>query len=100
MKLTPKFRNKKRVLISQNRCFGFKKSRDLISTFSSCRIDKNWQPFREGTFLIKEGGGGGGRVILEIFSEKSRGPRTSQIGLMHDPSQIPKQKQPSTSSRT
>ena len=43
---------------------------------------------REGTFLI----GGVGRGILEIFCEKSRGPPTSQIGLMHGPSQIPKQK--------
>ena len=39
--------------------------------------------FREGTFLI--GGGGLGRGILEIFREKSLGPRSSQIGLMHDP---------------
>ena len=33
-----------------------------------------------------------GRGILEFFCEKSRGPPTSQIRLMHDPSQIPKQK--------
>ena len=33
-----------------------------------------------------------GRGILEIFCEKGRGPPTSQIRLMHDPSQIPKQK--------
>ena len=45
---------------------------------------------REGTFFI--GGGGVGRGILEIFCEKSRGPPTSQNGLMHDPSQIPTQK--------
>ena len=37
-------------------------------------------------------GGGVGRGILEIFCEKSRGPPTSQNGLMHDPSQIPTQK--------
>ena len=48
---------------------------------------------REGTFLIGGGGGGGpGRGIFEIFCEKSRGPPTSQIGLMRGPSQIPKQK--------
>ena len=35
---------------------------------------------------------GGGRGILEIFCGKSRGPPTSQNGLMHDPSQIPTQK--------
>ena len=44
---------------------------------------------REGTFFI---GGGVGRGILEIFCGKSRGPPTSQNGLMHDPSQIPTQK--------
>ena len=33
-----------------------------------------------------------GRGILEIFCEKSCGPPTSQIGLMHGPSKIPKQK--------
>ena len=38
------------------------------------------------------GGGWVGRGILEIFCEKSRGPPTSQNGLMHDPSQIPTQK--------
>ena len=43
---------------------------------------------REGTFFM----GGVGRGILEIFCEKSRGPPTSQNGLMHDPSQIPTQK--------
>ena len=37
-------------------------------------------------------GGGVGRGILEIFCGKSRGPPTSQNGLMHDPSQIPTQK--------
>ena len=41
--------------------------------------------FREGTFLIG-GGVGVGRSILEIFGQKSRGPPTSQIGFMHDPS--------------
>ena len=46
---------------------------------------------REGTFFIG-GGGWVGRGILEIFCEKSRGPPTSQNGLMHDPSQIPTQK--------
>ena len=30
--------------------------------------------------------------ILEFFCEKSRGPPTSWNGLMHDPSEIPKQK--------
>ena len=44
---------------------------------------------REGMFFI---GGGVGRGILEIFWEKSRGPPTSQNGLMHGPSQIPTQK--------
>ena len=38
---------------------------------------------REGTFLI---GGGGGLGYLKP------GPPTSQIGLMHDPSQISQQK--------
>ena len=37
----------------------------------------------EGTFLI---GGGVGRGILETFGQKSRGPPTSQIRFMHDPS--------------
>ena len=36
----------------------------------------------EGTLLI----GAVGRGILEIFGQKSRGPPTSQIGFMHDPS--------------
>ena len=40
-------------------------------------------------FLLR---GGVGRGILEIFCEKSRGPPTSQNGLMYDPSQIPTQK--------
>ena len=43
---------------------------------------------RESTFLIE----GVDRGFLDIFWEKSRGPPTSQIGLMHDPSQIPRQK--------
>ena len=34
-------------------------------------------------------GRGGGQGILEIFCEKSHGPPTSQIVLMHGPSQIP-----------
>ena len=38
------------------------------------------------------GGEGVGRGILEFFCEKSRGPPTSWNGLMHDPSEIPKQK--------
>ena len=33
-----------------------------------------------------------GRGILEFFCEKSRGPPISWNGLMHDPSEIPKQK--------
>jgi len=33
--------------------------------------------------------GGDGSVYFRKFSEKSRGPPTSQNGLMHDPSQIP-----------
>ena len=41
---------------------------------------------REGTFLIGGGGGGVGRGILKIFGQKRRGPPTSQIGFMHDPS--------------
>ena len=32
------------------------------------------------------------RGILEFFCEKSRGSPTSWNGLMHDPSEIPKQK--------
>ena len=44
-------------------------------------------------FLLLGGGRGGvGRGILEFFCEKSRGPPTSRNGLMHDPSEIPKQK--------
>lgn len=35
---------------------------------------------------------GVGQGILEIFCEKSGGPPTSKIGLMHVPSQIRKQK--------
>ena len=35
---------------------------------------------------------GVGRSILEIFCEKSRGLPTSQIGLIHGPSQRPEQK--------
>ena len=31
------------------------------------------------------------RRILEFFCEKSRGPPTSWKGLMHDPSEVPKQ---------
>ena len=38
------------------------------------------------------GGGGLSQDILEFFCEKSRGPPTSWNGLMHDPSEIPKQK--------
>ena len=33
-----------------------------------------------------------GQGILELFYEESRGPPTSWKGLMHDPSEIPKQK--------
>ena len=51
------------------------------------------QHIREGTFVIGgEGGRGVGRGILEFFGEKSRGPPTSWNGLMHGPSEIPKQK--------
>ena len=64
--------------------------RDIKSCHhAASRRVKLWS-LREGTFLI--GGGGVGRGILEIFCEKSRGTPTSQIRLMHDPSQIPKQK--------
>ena len=45
--------------------------------------------FMEGTFFIE---GGRGRGILEFFCKKSRGPPISWNGLMHDPSEIPKQK--------
>ena len=38
------------------------------------------------------GEGGWGRGILEFFCEKRRGPPTSWNGLMHDPSETPKQK--------
>ena len=41
-------------------------------------------------FLL--GGGGDGTGNLEFFCEKSRGPLISWNGLMHDPSEIPKQK--------
>ena len=51
--------------------------------------NKKWL-LKEGTFFI--GGRGVGRGILEIFCQKSRGPPTSQNGLMHDPSHIPTQK--------
>ena len=51
--------------------------------------NKKWL-LKEGTFFI--GGRGEGRGILEIFCEKSRGPPTSQNGLMHYASQIPTQK--------
>ena len=53
-------------------------------------VFRGFSPFREGTFLIK--GEGVGRGILEFFCKESRGPPTSQVRLMHDPSQIPKQK--------
>ena len=49
------------------------------------------QHIREGTFFIGGGGRGVGRGILEFFGEKRRGPPTSWNGLMHDPSEIPKQ---------
>ena len=48
--------------------------------------------YKEDTFFIEEGGGGVGRGILVFFCEKSRGPSTFRNGLMHDPSEIPKQK--------
>ena len=51
--------------------------------------NKKWL-LKEGTFFIA--GRGVGRGILEIFCKKSRGPPTSQNGLVHDPSHIPKQK--------
>ena len=37
-------------------------------------------------------GGGMGLGILEFFCEKGRGPPIYCNGLMHDPSEIPKQK--------
>ena len=46
----------------------------------------------EGTFFIGGGGGGGGPGYFRIFCEKSRGPPTSWNALMHDPSEIPRQK--------
>ena len=46
---------------------------------------------REGTFFIV-GGGGGGPGYFRFFCEKSRGPPTPWNGLMHDPSEISKQK--------
>ena len=42
--------------------------------------------------IRKENSGGCGRGILEFFCEKSRGPPTYWNGLMHDPSETPKQK--------
>ena len=46
----------------------------------------------KGKYVFNLGGGGVGRGILEIFGQKGRVPATSQIGFMHDPSYIPKQK--------
>ena len=48
----------------------------------------------EGRFFIGEDGGGdgGGPGYFRIFCAKSRGPPTSWNALMHDPSEIPKQK--------
>ena len=47
-------------------------------------------------FFIWVGGGGVGGGLgpgyFRIFCEKSRGPPTSWNGLMHDPSETPKQK--------
>ena len=43
-------------------------------------------------FLLGRGGGGVGAGVLEFFCVKSRGPPTSWNGLMHDPSETPKQK--------
>ena len=40
------------------------------------------------------GGGGWVGVFWKFFAKKVRGPSTSQIGLMHDPSQILEQKDP------
>ena len=60
------------------------------STPKSTTIIEDFSILREGTFFI--GGEGLDRGILEFFCEKSRGPPTSWNGLMHDPSEIPKQK--------
>ena len=46
------------------------------------------QAFREGTFLI----GGWAGVFKKFVAKKVVAPPTSQIGLMHGPSQIRKQK--------
>ena len=43
-------------------------------------------------FLLGGGAGMVGRSILEFFCEKNRGPPTSWNGLMHHPSEIPKEK--------
>ena len=63
----------------------------------SGKITKKISSLGKVRFLLGSGGGGGGegrvgRGILEFFCEKSRGPPTSWNGLMHDPSEIPKQK--------
>ena len=46
----------------------------------------------KGRYVSYWGGRGVDRGILEFFCEKSRGPPTSWNGLMHDSSEIPKQK--------
>ena len=53
-----------------------------------CLLD----PLTKGRYVFYWGRGWVGRGILEFFCEKSRGPPTSWNGLMHDPSEIPKQK--------
>ena len=63
----------------------------IIAARFAKKTRKLFIALREGTFFIG-GEGGWGRGILEFFCEKSRGPPTSWNGLMHDPSETPKQK--------
>ena len=62
------------------------------STPKSTTIIEDFSILREDTFFIGGGGEGLDRGILEFFCEKSRDPPTSWNGLMHDPSERPKQK--------
>ena len=46
MELRPRFNKLRKVFpISQDKCFDFKRSRDLICIFSTYQIVKNWKPF-------------------------------------------------------
>ena len=69
--------------------FVFKKRRSQMNPFYPVHLYSHTKRLREGTFFIEVGGPGYFRIF---FCEKSRGPPTSWNGLMHDPSEIPKQK--------